>query len=70
MATQTRPETRARSFSGNLESELAAKFLRVVETRPVLPPAPWGKGIACYPTEWPQKPCGKPWTIFPCAAPS
>ena len=31
MATQTRPETRARSFGQNLESDLAAQFLNVVE---------------------------------------
>jgi fructose-1,6-bisphosphatase II len=31
MATQTRPETTARSFGQNLESDLAAQFLNVVE---------------------------------------
>jgi fructose-1,6-bisphosphatase II len=31
MATQTRPETRARSFGQNLESDLSAQFLSVVE---------------------------------------
>ena len=32
MATETKPEGRVRSFGDNLESDLAPKFLRVVET--------------------------------------
>jgi fructose-1,6-bisphosphatase II len=44
MATQTRSESRARSFSGNLESELAAKFLRVVENAAIASARTMGQG--------------------------
>ncbi|HXY10993.1 MAG TPA: class II fructose-bisphosphatase [Terriglobales bacterium] len=43
MATQTRPES-ARGFSGNLESDLAAKFLGVVENAAIASARTMGQG--------------------------
>jgi len=44
MATQTRSESRTRSSSGNLESDLAAKFLRVVENAAIASARTMGQG--------------------------
>src|SRR6266536_5915934 len=44
MATQTRPEPRARSFGENLESDLALEFLRVVENAAIASARTMGQG--------------------------
>ncbi|HYU47851.1 MAG TPA: class II fructose-bisphosphatase [Terriglobales bacterium] len=44
MATQTRPEPRARSFGENLESDLALEFLRVVEKAAIASARTMGQG--------------------------
>src|SRR5438132_3370522 len=43
MATHTRPETKARTFGENIESDLASRFLRVVETAAMASDRPMGK---------------------------
>src|SRR5213082_3110695 len=44
MATQTRPEGKARIFGENIESDLASRFLRVVETAAIVSARTMGKG--------------------------
>ena len=44
MATQVRPETKARSFGENIESDLASKFLRVVENAAIASARTMGRG--------------------------
>src|SRR5438045_7284106 len=44
MATHTRPETKARTFGENIESDLASRFLRVVETAAIASARPLGEG--------------------------
>src|SRR2546427_4255897 len=44
MATQTRPETKAKSFGENLESDLALEFLRVVENAAIASAHTMGQG--------------------------
>jgi fructose-1,6-bisphosphatase II len=44
MATLTRPENKARTFGENLESDLAAKFLRVVENAAIASARTMGQG--------------------------
>src|SRR5512142_3244737 len=44
MATQTRPEGKARTFGENIESDLASRFLRVVETAAIASARTMGQG--------------------------
>jgi fructose-1,6-bisphosphatase II len=44
MATHTRPEAKARTFGENIESDLASRFLRVVETAAIASARTMGKG--------------------------
>ena len=44
MATEVRPETKARSFGENIESDLAPKFIRVVENAAVACARTMGRG--------------------------
>jgi fructose-1,6-bisphosphatase II len=44
MATQVKPEMRARSFGENIESDLASKFLRVVENAAIASARTMGRG--------------------------
>src|ERR1700751_5541463 len=44
MATEVRPEIKARSFGVNIESDLASKFLRVVENAAVASARTMGRG--------------------------
>src|ERR1700693_1845421 len=44
MATHTRPETKARTFGENIESDLASRFIRVVETAAIASARTMGKG--------------------------
>src|SRR5260370_40160927 len=44
MATQTRPEGKARSFGENIESDLASRFLRVVEVAAIASARTMGPG--------------------------
>jgi fructose-1,6-bisphosphatase II len=44
MATEVRPEVRARSFGENIESDLASKFLRVVENAAIASARTMGQG--------------------------
>jgi len=44
MATHTRPETKARTFGENIESDLASRFLRVVETAAIASARTMGRG--------------------------
>ena len=44
MATQTRPEAKAKSFGQNIESDLALEFLRVVENAAISSARTMGKG--------------------------
>ena len=44
MATHTKPETKARTFGENIESDLASRFLRVVETAAIASARTMGKG--------------------------
>ena len=44
MATEVRPEIKARSFGENIESDLASKFLRVVENAAVASARTMGRG--------------------------
>ena len=44
MATDTRPEIKARSFGENIESDLASKFLRVVENAAIASGRTMGQG--------------------------
>ena len=44
MATHTRSETKARTFGENIESDLASRFLRVVETAAIVSARTMGKG--------------------------
>jgi len=44
MATQTRPENKARSFGQNIESDLASRFLRVVEVAAIASAHTMGQG--------------------------
>src|SRR3979409_760671 len=44
MATQTRPEGKARSFGENIESDLASRFLRVVEVAAIASAHTMGQG--------------------------
>src|ERR1700737_2955192 len=44
MATQLRPEGKARSFSENIESDLASRFLRVVEVAAIASARTMGQG--------------------------
>src|SRR5262244_1344653 len=44
MATQTKPEMKARSFGENIESDLASRFLRVVETAAIASAHTMGQG--------------------------
>ena len=44
MATQTRPEGKARTFGENIESDLASRFLRVVEVAAIASARTMGKG--------------------------
>ena len=44
MATQTRPEGKARSFGENIESDLASRFLRVVEVAAIASARTMGQG--------------------------
>ena len=46
MATQTRPEGKARTYGENIESDLAARFLRVVEVAAIDRLTPWARVIA------------------------
>src|ERR1700732_1550406 len=44
MATQTRPEGKARTYGENIESDLASRFLRVVETAAIASARTMGQG--------------------------
>jgi len=44
MATQTHPEGKARSFGQNIESDLASRFLRVVEVAAIASARTMGQG--------------------------
>jgi fructose-1,6-bisphosphatase class II len=44
MATHTRPESKVRSFGQNIESDLASRFLRVVETAAIASARTMGQG--------------------------
>src|SRR5437868_10920122 len=44
MATQTRPEGKARTYGENIESDLASRFLRVVEVEAIATARTMGKG--------------------------
>src|SRR5215470_3138947 len=44
MATEVRPEIKARSFGENIESDLASKFLRVVENAAIASARTMGRG--------------------------
>ncbi len=44
MGTQTRPEGKARSFGENIESDLASRFLRVVEVAAIESARTMGQG--------------------------
>src|SRR5437660_1086843 len=44
MATETKPECRARSFGENLESDLALEFMRVVENAAIASARTMGQG--------------------------
>jgi fructose-1,6-bisphosphatase II len=44
MATHTKPESKARSFGQNIESDLASRFLRVVETAAIASARTMGQG--------------------------
>ncbi len=44
MATEVRPEIRARSFGENIESDLAPKFIRVVENAAIASARTMGRG--------------------------
>ena len=44
MGTHTKPETKARTFGENIESDLASRFLRVVETAAIASARTMGKG--------------------------
>ncbi len=44
MATDTRPDIKARSFGQNIESDLAAKFIRVVENAAIASARTMGRG--------------------------
>ena len=44
MATQIRPEGKARSFGENIESDLASRFLRVVEVAAIASARTMGQG--------------------------
>ena len=44
MATQTRPEGKARTYGENIESDLAARFLRVVEVAAIASAHTMGQG--------------------------
>src|SRR6267378_3025042 len=44
MATQLRPEGKARSFGENIESDLASRFLRVVEVAAIASARTMGQG--------------------------
>src|ERR1022692_4482208 len=44
MATQTRPEGKARSFGENIESDLALEFLRIVEVAAIASARTMGQG--------------------------
>jgi len=48
MASTTKPEIRARSFGENIESDLAARFLRVVETAAIASARTMGRGERKY----------------------
>ena len=44
MATETRPENKARSYGQNIESDLASRFLRVVEVAAIASARTMGQG--------------------------
>ena len=44
MATEVRPEIKARSFGENIESDLAPKFIRVVENAAIASARTMGRG--------------------------
>ena len=44
MATQTRPEGKARTYGENIESDLASRFLRVVEVAAIASARTMGQG--------------------------
>lgn len=44
MVSQTRPEGKVRSFGQNIESDLASRFLRVVETAAIASARTMGQG--------------------------
>ena len=48
MATTSKPEVKARSFGENIESDLAARFLRVVETAAIASARTMGRGERKY----------------------
>ncbi|HTR66383.1 MAG TPA: class II fructose-bisphosphatase [Terriglobales bacterium] len=48
MATTSKPEVRVRSFGENIESDLAARFLRVVETAAIASARTMGRGERKY----------------------
>src|ERR1700736_6939535 len=44
MSTQTRPESKARTYGENIESDLASRFLRVVEVAAIASARTMGQG--------------------------
>ena len=44
MATHAKPESKARSFGQNIESDLSSRFLRVVETAAIASAHTMGQG--------------------------
>ena len=71
MATQTRPEGKARTYGENIESDLAARFLRVVEVAAIASAHTMGQGDRKLSDQvavgrWP---CARPWIRFRCMEP-
>ena len=70
MATQTSPEGKARSFGENIESDLASRFLRVVEVAAIASARTMGQGERKFSDQVATEAMRRPWTPSPCAAPS
>ena len=70
MATQSRPEGKARTYGENIESDLASRFLRVVEEAAIASARTMGQGDRKLTDQVATEAMRRPWTPSPCAAPS
>ena len=70
MATHTRPETKARTFGENIESDLASRFLRVVETAAIASARTMGKGDRRLADDVATQAMRRTMDNAPCAGPS